>query len=110
MTPPAPAEPKVLTRVCPECDGSGREYRRHPREYEATDRGPCINERCEGGAIPLRCEAWRCNEPATELHEGEPHCATHAEEYRREAETDRVEHAETVFDVVMMSMFNVERG
>lgn len=111
MTLPAPAGPKVLTRVCPECNGSGRHYwsKYGGNDPDVVDRGPCINERCEGGDIPLRCEAWRCDQPATELHEGEPYCATHAEEYRCETEADRVERAETVFDVVMGSMFNVER-
>lgn len=109
MTLPALAEPKVLTRVCEECGGEGRHIKSKygGNDPDTWDAGPC--ERCEGGDIPLRCEAWRCNEPATELHEGDPYCAVHAKEWRQEAETDRIERAEAVFDVVMKSMFGVER-
>lgn len=78
----------MLTRTCPDCDGSGRDYwsKYGGNDPDVVDRGPCKNDNCEDGEVPLFCEGWKCHEPAVRIVDGAPLCDACAREAEAEFE------------------------
>lgn len=78
----------TLMRTCQTCEGSGRDYwsRYGGNDPDVVDRGPCTNDDCEDGAVPVWCEMYKCNARAVEMVDGTPSCAAHAQEFREEAD------------------------
>lgn len=79
----------TLMRTCPVCEGSGRHYwsRYGGNDPDVVDKGPCENDDCDQGEVPVWCEMFKCDEPAVERIDGTPSCAAHAAEFRAEAQS-----------------------
>lgn len=76
----------MLTRICPDCHGETRIWKSKygGNDPDVWDAGPCPNDNCDRGDVPIFCEAWKCGEPAVRIVEDAPLCEEHA----REAEAE----------------------
>lgn len=76
----------MLIRTCPDCQGSGRNYwsKYGGNDPDVVDRGPCVNDDCHAGEVPIFCEAYKCKAPAVRIVDGSPACEEHAREIEAE--------------------------
>lgn len=56
----------MLTQICPDCGGEGRHIKsRHGgNDPDTWDAGPCENDDCDDGLVPVWCEGFKCAAPA----------------------------------------------
>lgn len=66
----------TLYAICPDCMGDGRHIKSKwgGNDPDTWDAGPCINDDCDNGEVPVWCSG--CREQATEMYRGMAWCAS----------------------------------